>query len=147
MSPSQKIVYIEFILMNPNQIPHNQQIPDASFQRLQIPFESSDLLLSQITSTIAPLPSNPESGSNRERERISSRLEGFNPRDNPVWREITHRFGSNIKQPELLSIANVLSQSARIKLDRDAKRRKTVLIKWFQENWTSIYPYLDYVVL
>lgn len=84
---------------------------------------------------------------NKEKERINNRLMGFNPKDNTVWREITSRFGANIKQPELLSIAQVLATSASIKLDRDAKRRKSVLIKWFEENWASIHPYLEYVVL
>lgn len=84
---------------------------------------------------------------NREKERIAGRLQGFNPKDNPAWHQITQRFGANIKQPELLSIAEVLAQNAGIKLDRDAKRRKTVLIKWFSENWDRVVPYLDYVVL
>lgn len=84
---------------------------------------------------------------NKEKERIANRLMGFNPKDNSVWREISTRFGANIKQPELLSIAQVLASSANIKLDRDAKRRKSVLIKWFEENWGQIQPYLDYVVL
>lgn len=84
---------------------------------------------------------------NKEKQRINSRLNGFNPKDNTVWREITSRFGANIKQPELLSIAQVLASSASIKLDRDAKRRKSVLIKWFEENWAQIQPFLDYVVL
>lgn len=84
---------------------------------------------------------------NKEKDRIISRMQGFDPKDNEVWRRITQRFGANVKQPELLSIATVLSQTANVKLDRDAKRRKTVLIKWFQENWAAISPYLDYVVL
>lgn len=84
---------------------------------------------------------------NREKERIAGRLQGFNPKDNPAWHQITQKFGVNIKQPELLSIAEVLAQNACIKLDRDAKRRKAVLIKWFSENWDKIKPYLDYVVL
>ena len=83
----------------------------------------------------------------KEKERIASRLSGFNPKDNMVWHEITQRFGASIKQPELLSIATVLAQNANIKLDRDAKRRKSVLVKWFEENWAVIKPFLDYVVL
>jgi hypothetical protein len=83
----------------------------------------------------------------KEKDRIAGRLGGFNAKDTPVWKEITQRFGNNIKQPELLSIAQVLASSADVKLDRDAKRRKTVLVKWFEENWERIAPYLDYVVL
>ena len=84
---------------------------------------------------------------NKEKERIAHRLSGFDPKENQVWQEITNRFGGNIKQPELLSIAEVVSQNAGIKLDRDAKRRKSVLIKWFDENWALIEPYIGYVVL
>jgi len=84
---------------------------------------------------------------NKEKHRISARMAGFDPKDNEVWRQITQRFGANVKQPELLSIANVLAMNANIKLDRDAKRRKSVLIKWFQENWAIVSPFLDFVVL
>ena len=84
---------------------------------------------------------------NKEKRRIAQRLYGFNPKDNPAWYQITQKFGSNLKQPELLSIAEVCATSAHIKLDRDAKRRKSVLIKWFEENWPRISPYLNYVIL
>jgi hypothetical protein len=90
-------------------------------------------------------PGNVQEGS-KEKERISDRLKDFNPKDSPVWQEITRRFGKNLKQPELLSMANVLAGNANIKLDRDAKRRKAVLLKWFEENWAVIQPYLEYVV-
>ena len=89
----------------------------------------------------------PQNEENPEKKRISNRLSGFNAKDNIAWKEITRRFGSNIKQPELLSIAQAIANCANIRLDRDAKRRKSVLIKWFNENWNSICSYLNYVVL
>jgi hypothetical protein len=92
---------------------------------------------------LAPGPAQEGSG---EKERISGRLGDFNAKDSSAWKEITRRFGKNLKQPELLSMANVVASNAGIKLDRDARRRKTVLLKWFEENWTVIQPYLDYVV-
>jgi len=82
-----------------------------------------------------------------EKSRIANRLHGFNPKENRVWFEITKRYGEGIKQQELLSIAQVLSATTNIKLDRDAKRRKSVLIKWFEENWYIIHPYLGFVIL
>ncbi|EAX98890.1 hypothetical protein TVAG_210840 [Trichomonas vaginalis G3] len=84
---------------------------------------------------------------NQEKDRIKGRLTGFDTKNNIAWHEITSRFGENVKQQELLSIANVLSLNANIKLDRDAKRRKSVLIKWFNENWTVLAPFLQFVVL
>jgi hypothetical protein len=83
----------------------------------------------------------------KEKDRIARRLGGSNAKDSPVWKAITQRFGSNIKQPELLSMAQVLAAQANVRLDRDAKRRKSVLIKWFEENWTAVEPFLQYVVL
>jgi hypothetical protein len=83
----------------------------------------------------------------REKARVARRLNGFNIKDTIVWKVMTRRFGGNIKHPELVSMAEVLSSHACITLDRDAKRRKSVLVKWFQENWASIEPYLPYIVL
>jgi hypothetical protein len=82
-----------------------------------------------------------------EKKRIANRLKGLIPKQSPAWQEITRRFGLNVKHPELVEIATVLSENANIRLDRDAKRRKAVLIKWFEENWADVSPYLDYVVL
>lgn len=123
--------------------PMEEQKPDANSQSLAV---ISDYL-QQISGDTSKLFNQPENHVTKEKERIAERLGTFNPKDNAVWHEITQRFGANIKQPELLSIANVLAQSANIKLDRDAKRRKSVLIKWFEENWHAIQPYLAYVVL
>lgn len=111
----------------------------GAFANLALGTEASDELARMIMST--------QSEPNQEKKRIANRLNGFNAKDNHVWREITQRFGVNIKQPELLSIAQVVATNANIKLDRDAKRRKTVLIKWFEENWSAISPFLAYVVL
>jgi hypothetical protein len=83
----------------------------------------------------------------RERARIANRLHGRTPKQSRAWQEITRRFGPNVKHPELLGIAMVISENANVRLDRDAKRRKAVLIKWFDENWADVSPYLDYIVL
>ena len=84
---------------------------------------------------------------NPEKFRIAVRLAGFNPKDNFVTKEITRRFGANLKQGELINIAQVIAENAQIKLDRDARRRKNVLLRWFEEHWVQITPYLDYIVL
>lgn len=82
-----------------------------------------------------------------EKERIKERIGNFNPKDNKILQEIMARFGQKVKHPELLSIANVVAKNAQIVLDRDAKRRKSVLLKWFEENWIRISPLLPYVIL
>ena len=82
-----------------------------------------------------------------EKLRVFTRLKGFRAKESLVWTEITRRFGNEIKHGELLSIAEVVAANAGVQLDRDAKRRKSVLIKWFEENWFQISPYLNYVIL
>lgn len=82
-----------------------------------------------------------------ERMRVDKRLKGFQVKDSIAWKEICKRFGSNLNQVELLSIAEVIGNQLNIKVDREAKRRKEVLIKWFDENYSSIGPFLDKIVL
>lgn len=82
-----------------------------------------------------------------EKIRVRARLNGFIAMESMIWNEIKRRFGDNIRHGELLSIAEVVAQYSGVFLDRDAKRRKTVLIKWFQENWARIAPFLSCVVL
>ena len=82
-----------------------------------------------------------------ERQRIALRMKGFNQKENSTWFELTRRFGSNVKRSELTSIAQVLADATNIILDRDAKRRKSVLLKWFDEHWLKLRPLLDYIVL
>jgi hypothetical protein len=83
---------------------------------------------------------------NPERARIATRLNGFNPKDNAAWTALGHRFGTRITKQALLKIAGILAVKANVPLDRDAKPRKTVLLKWFLENWASLSPFLDYLV-
>lgn len=82
-----------------------------------------------------------------EKIRVALRLSGFDPKNSFVANEISRRFGPNIKQAELVNIAQCIADFAKINIDRDAKRRKSVLLKWFEENWQKVFPYLDYVVL
>lgn len=82
-----------------------------------------------------------------EKIRIALRLSGFDPKNSFVANEISRRFGPNIKQAELFNIAQCIADFAKITVDRDAKRKKSVLLKWFEEHWQKVSPYLDYVVL
>jgi hypothetical protein len=93
-----------------------------------------------------PIYLSPLERTNRERARIASRLDGFNPKDNEVWTALANRFGTRINKKNLVKIASILAAKVNIRLDRDAKRRKTVLLKWFTENWVSLSPFLDYLV-
>ena len=82
-----------------------------------------------------------------ERERVRRRVGGFDWKQSRVWRDLTAHFGPKVNHEELISIAELISKHANIKLDRDAKRRKVVLVKWFQEHWSMIQPLLGAIVL
>jgi hypothetical protein len=56
-------------------------------------------------------------------------------------------FGPDLKQEELVSIAELIAKRLDIRLDRDARRRKIVMVKWFDENWTAVEPLLSAIVL
>jgi hypothetical protein len=44
-------------------------------------------------------------------------------------------------------IAGLVAKKLDIRLDRDARRRKIVMIKWFEENWSAVEPLLSNIVL
>jgi hypothetical protein len=64
-----------------------------------------------------------------------------------AWRKVTSRYGDGLNHAELLSVAEVVAYNLNVPLDREAKRRKSLLIKWFEDNMNEIEPFLDYVKL
>jgi hypothetical protein len=82
-----------------------------------------------------------------ERERIQRRIAGFNWKRSCAWHHLSSAYGPGINQQELVSIADLICPKLNIQLDRDARRRKIVMLKWFDENWAVIQPLLSLVVL
>ena len=80
-------------------------------------------------------------------QRLKMRLDGFHYRETEAWSYLTNRFGPQVKLQELVSVAVLMGQVCYLRVDRDAKRSKAVIIKWFEENWDVVRPFLDYVVL
>lgn len=76
--------------------------------------------------------------SESEKDRIMKRLNGFEYKTSQAWIEISKRFGNDVKREDLCEFAKKISNDLNIKLDRDAKRRKDVLLKWFDDNWCLI---------
>jgi RNA polymerase-interacting CarD/CdnL/TRCF family regulator len=82
-----------------------------------------------------------------ERERVQRRMQGFDWQKSNVWQCLTQSYGEKLNQDELISIADLVATKLKIKLDRDARRRKAVMIKWFEEHWESIQTLLPQVAL
>jgi hypothetical protein len=82
-----------------------------------------------------------------EMQRIQRRLDGFNWKKSRAWRHLCMQFGPKLNQDELVSIAELIGAHAGIRPDRDAQRRKVVMLKWFEEHWGLILPLIGFVVL
>jgi hypothetical protein len=79
-----------------------------------------------------------EPGSSIEKDRAARRLGIFNAIDSNTWRVLRDEFGEDVALPELAGIALAVSEKIEIKPDRDVRRTKAALIKWFDENWEII---------
>jgi hypothetical protein len=65
-----------------------------------------------------------------------------------IWKNLQDRFGTGVSHQELCSIAKLISQHFGLpEPNRDAKRVKTMLIKWFYNNWEAISPILCDIAL
>jgi hypothetical protein len=89
----------------------------------------------------------PDPSPSGELDRIQRRLDGFDWQKSRAWLHLCCQFGPRLNQEELVSIAELVGNHLGIRPDRDARRRKIVMIKWFEEHWTAIQPVLRLVVL
>lgn len=74
-----------------------------------------------------------------ESEKINKRLNGFDPSKSEVMKILNYHFSTGATHKELLSIVRIICVKTQLKLDRLATKDQRVLIKWFDENWYSIY--------
>ena len=130
----EKVYKLLCLLVNPDK--NKAQTDSSMVQTLTAPFDF------------------PRTQNESERKKIDERLRGFSLNESKAWKAICEKFGPNLNQSELLSIAEVLcsevnhtQRNTPLKVDREAKRRKEVLIKWFDENYPDIQPYLKTIVL
>lgn len=82
-----------------------------------------------------------------EKIRNEERLRGFNEKGSVAYQELCDLFGPKPSQQELLSLAQVVSEHLNILLDREATRRKKVLIKWYDEHYHLVSPFLKSKIL
>lgn len=78
-------------------------------------------------------------GLGKDAKRVAQRLDGFQTEKSEAYLVITRRFSKNLRQSDLIRIAEILAVNKGLCLDRDAKRNKHVIFKWFHENWAKIH--------
>jgi hypothetical protein len=89
----------------------------------------------------------------KERDWIDSHIpRSFRYTETKCWKMLCNRFGPTLCQNQLVDLANMLSDLAtdgtaqggplrlRQRLERTIKRRKSVLIWWFEQNWEISEP-------
>jgi hypothetical protein len=78
-----------------------------------------------------------------EKEWLQQEMKGFEPEKSEAWKFLAGRYGEKISKDELLSLGQVAAMELGITLVRDYKRRKSTMIKWFQDNLTRLRPFLE----
>jgi hypothetical protein len=84
-----------------------------------------------------------------EAQLIACELGTYNYETSPFWHVLRNQFSSGVRQRELSSVATVLcSLIETFPLPtRSEKRSFPLLIRWFEQNWTEIAPFLPLINL
>ncbi|KAK8864939.1 hypothetical protein M9Y10_010466 [Tritrichomonas musculus] len=78
-----------------------------------------------------------------EADFVAKKLADFNYKDSKAWQKLSAKFGEKINLNEALSLAEIVSYHLDIQLYREYRRRKSMLIKWFDENLELIWPFIE----
>ena len=73
-------------------------------------------------------------------------LRNFDPENSQAVKKLTERFGRRT-QSELLSLAQIISEHTEIKLYRESKRRRNLLLAWYEQNFDTIWPFIEQEVI
>jgi hypothetical protein len=83
-----------------------------------------------------------------EHDIADARLGDFNPegsRGEAIVRQIYPE--GELTRRSLYSFASVLSALANVPLQRDLTRRKSLLVKWFDEHYSTLEPFMVFITL
>jgi hypothetical protein len=79
----------------------------------------------------------------RDRAFVQENLKDFEPMTSKAWKFLEARFGPEISKPRLVSLGCILALHLNIPLVREYKRRKGMMIKWFDDNFDCIQPFIE----
>jgi len=78
----------------------------------------------------------------KDRVLTDLRLRDFDATRCPAMLLLSELFGKSLNAKDLESLAETCATHLCLYLDREAKRRKSVLLKWFDENLQVLEPFL-----
>ena len=82
-----------------------------------------------------------------KREFLKYEREDFDYESCLAWLKLTERFWKKINHEYLLNFAEVISMKLGIKIFRYQKRKKEMLINWFNNNFDQIWPFIETHIL
>jgi hypothetical protein len=77
----------------------------------------------------------------KDRILTEMRLKDFDPENCPAAKLLTQLFGGTINATDLIQLAETCAFCLDIYLDRKARRRKSVLLKWFNGSLQIVGPF------
>lgn len=91
------------------------------------------------------IPNNFTTDTKRKRIKNST----FSYKDSNEYRILIQNFSSGVRLKELCSVAIVLCKivSGIKEPNRDEKRNLSLLIEWYHNNWSLVYPMLPFINL
>lgn len=93
-------------------------------------------------------PDDPKPPKNHENQILTkSKKAIFNYKECNAYKKITTEyFWPTIRHSELVSIATAIAERCKgIPVSREEKRRKDLLIKWYDDNWQIIEPHIQII--
>lgn len=85
-----------------------------------------------------------KSNKDRRKKNFSeASLLDFDYIESKAWTKLASKYGSKVNFDELLRLAEILSNHLNIQLSRCYKRRKEMLIKWYDDNLNTLWPYIE----
>jgi hypothetical protein len=79
-----------------------------------------------------------------EKEWKNRIMKNFNPQDSAPWKFLQEWWSDQISREEIVSLGQVCAHElGPLKLPLEYRRRKETMIKWFDEHWDVIRPFLE----
>lgn len=84
-----------------------------------------------------------KSQADKEKAVIANKLRDFDMRTSRAYQYLIQKFGTIPSREELTSLAMIIESELNIRLDREERRRKIVLIFWYDKNFDKIKPFIE----
>lgn len=59
-----------------------------------------------------------------------------------AWKKLQELYGEKISSQQLRTLAIIINKFVDVKLTRENKRTKAELIKWYDENYDVVFPFM-----